>query len=347
MVPARDAMSRAPSRLDEFGLIERYFAPLAADAPGAFGLTDDAAIVASAPGEQVVVTTDAMVAGVHFPVDDPPDQIARKLLRVNLSDLAAMGALPRGYTLAVALPYDLDEDWVSRFASGLATDQSEFNVSLLGGDTVATPGPVTLSLTALGVVQDQTVLRRNGARPGDDVYVSGTIGDAMLGLALIQGRIDIEAEADRNWLVDRFRLPDPRIALGRSLPGRASAAADISDGLVADLGHVCTASGCSAVVELEAVPLSAATERVVRNRQDFHHSLLSGGDDYELVFAVPRAMRDDIAQISRQVGIRLTRVGRFVEAGPLGPGVAVFGSDGNRIETGHGGYTHFGERPQD
>jgi thiamine-monophosphate kinase len=331
-------MASIPPRLDEFGLIARYFAPLARHEPGAFGLTDDAAVLGLAAGERLVVTTDAMVAGVHFPANDPPAAIARKLLRVNLSDLAAMGARPRAYTLAAVLPRDTDEGWIAEFAAGLAADQAAFGIDLVGGDTVATDGPATFSLTAIGVVDGDTALRRNGARPGDDVHVSGTIGDAKLGLEIVLQRLEVADSADRAWLVDRFRLPTPRLALGQGLVGIASAAADVSDGLVADLGHVCEASHCGAVIELAAVPLSPAASRAVTDRQPLHYSLLSGGDDYELVFAAPAAARGRIEAVARSAGVRLTRIGSFIEGKPT---VAVLDAAGDRIEPGRGGYRHF------
>ena len=331
-------MASTPPGLDEFGLIGRYFRPLTMSEPGAFGLTDDAAVLDLAPGERLVVTTDAMVADVHFPATDPPAEIARKLLRVNLSDLAAMGARPRGYTLAAVLPRETDETWIEAFAAGLADDQAAFGIVLVGGDTVATNGPATFSVTALGVVDGDAVLRRNGARPGDDVYVSGTIGDAALGLAVLQNRLDVPMPADRDWLVERFRLPTPQLKLGLSLVGVASAAADVSDGLVADLGHICEASDCGANIELAAVPLSPAAMRAVTDRQPLHRSLLTGGDDYELVLAVPAAERGRIAEIARTAGVPLTRIGCFVEGSPA---VAVLGGAGNRIDLGRGGYQHF------
>jgi thiamine-monophosphate kinase len=336
-------MARTPRPLDEFGLIGRYFAPLAATEPGAYGLTDDAAVLELAPGEQLVVTTDAMVAGVHFPADDPPALIARKLLRVNLSDLASMGARPRGYTLAAVLPRDTDESWIAAFAEGLAADQGQFGVALVGGDTVSTGGPATFSITAMGVISGGSVLRRNGAQAGDDVYVSGTIGDAMLGLAIVQERIAIDALSDRDFLIERFRLPTPRLDLGTRLLGIASAAADVSDGLVADLGHICETSACAAEIIFDDVPISAAARRLVTGRQSLQLSLLAGGDDYELVFAAPVAVRDRVTQLSGETGVPLTRIGRFIEAPKPGGEVTVVDATGSTLELGNRGYRHFHE----
>lgn len=334
-------MSGNPSRLDEFGLIRRHFAPLAAGQAGAFGLTDDGALIEIGDGERLVVTADTMVAGVHFPVDDPPDQIARKLLRVNLSDLAAMGAEPRNYTLSVVLPPEIDDTWLAAFAAGLATDQKLYGIGLIGGDTVSTTGPLTFSLTAFGTLAGKATLRRNAAVVDDDIYVSGTIGDASLGLAIIQARFDAASDDDRDFLITRFRLPEPRLSLGQSLIGVARAAADVSDGLVADLGHICRASSCSAAIRLNLVPLSGPAERAVTDRQSLHHSLLTGGDDYELVFTAPVAMRGALERISSKCGVSLARIGQCVGAQNETPLVAVLDGAGNRIDLGHGGYRHF------
>jgi len=223
----------------EFDLIARYFAPLAAGAPGALGLLDDAALVDVSPGHRLVVTVDAVVAGVHFLADDPPDLIARKALRVNLSDLAAMGARPLGYFLAAAFA-DQDEPWLAAFAAGLAEDQASFGVALMGGDTVATPGPLTLAITAIGEVRSGRELRRSAAKAGDLIFVTGTLGDGALGLAALRGALPALSGAQRDFLARRYHLPEPRIDFGRALTeeGLALCGMDISDGLGADLGHI-------------------------------------------------------------------------------------------------------------
>ncbi|HIJ63338.1 MAG TPA: thiamine-phosphate kinase, partial [Rhodospirillaceae bacterium] len=255
--------------MDEFSLIARLFAPLAAGAPGALGLTDDAALIEGPAGRQWAVTADALVAGVHFFADDPPDLIARKLIRVNLSDLAAMGAKPCGAFLCACFPRDTGTAWLDRFATGLKSDCEEFGIALMGGDTVATPGPLTLALTAFGDVPAGQALLRSNARSGHDIWVSGTIGDAALGLRGLTG----EGPADPH-LIDRYRLPQPRIALGLALHGLAQAAMDVSDGLVGDLGHICRASGVGAVLRADLVPLSQPAAAA----QDLA-LVLTGGDD--------------------------------------------------------------------
>src|ERR1051325_6240577 len=213
------------ARPGEFALIAQLFAPLAI-APGAFGLTDDAALVTPPPGCDLVVTADALVEGVHFLTDDPPDSIAKKALRVNLSDLAAKGAAPMGYLLVLSLPSRVDMTWLRPFAAGLAEDQQSFGPSLLGGDTTSTPGPLTIAITAFGQVPTGSMIRRAGAKAGDLVFVSGTIGDGGAGLACLKGECASLGSDEREYLIRRYRLPEPRLKLGQALRGVASAALD-------------------------------------------------------------------------------------------------------------------------
>jgi thiamine-monophosphate kinase len=332
------------SDLDEFELIERYFAPLASGEPGAFGLTDDAAALAITPGKRMVVTTDAIVAGVHFPETDEPQAIARRLVRVNLSDIAAMGARPRGYTLALALPEGTEPAWIAAFAQGLADEQDRFGITLIGGDTTRSRGELMLSLTMIGEVTDNSIILRSGASVGDDIYVTGTIGDSWLGRAVLEARISTATDDDHDYLIGRFRTPNPRVDVGLGLAGLASAAADISDGLVADLGHICAASGITAEVELDLVPLSAAARRLVTDDQLLRINLLTGGDDYELVFAAPPGVSGQLQELAAQCGVPLTRIGR-VASGDAQPGaVTVRDTDGRCVEIGDGGYRHFRRR---
>ena len=330
-----------PSNLDEFELIETYFAPLSRGEPGAFGLTDDAAELAFEPGKRAVVTTDAIIAGVHFPASEDPKTIASRLVRVNLSDLASMGALPRGYTLVLALPDTTTPEWIAAFAQGLADEQQQFGITLLGGDTTRSRGDLMLSITMIGEVFDNTIILRSGASVGDDIYVTGTIGDAMLGLALMEERITARDDDARTFLIGRFRTPAPRVSVGLGLIGLASAAADISDGLVADLNHICGASRVSAEVDLDLVPLSPAAKSLVTDNQPLRISLLTGGDDYELVFTAPAAVSERLQTLAAQCGVCITRIGRMIDQGVLPYAVTVQDSKGRQVDTGDGGYRHF------
>ena len=326
-----------PGLPGEFELIARYFAPLAAGAPGAFGLTDDAAVLAVPSGREIVATVDALVAGVHFLPADPAAGVARRLLRVNLSDLAAMGATPRAYLLALALPRWIDALWVEEFARGLGADQAEFDISLLGGDTVATDGPLTLSLTALGEVPAGRALRRTGAGAGDDIYVSGTIGDGALGLLVRRGRLTGLAQHHLAALAARYDLALPRTVLGPRLVGLASAAIDISDGLLADLAHLAENSGLAAEVAADRVPLSDGARAALAANSGLWDLILGGGDDYELLFAAPPARAGKIAALAAALGLPLTPIGRL----KAGRGVTARDIEGHPLSVPKPGYTHF------
>jgi thiamine-monophosphate kinase len=320
----------------EFERIRRYFTPLAG--PGGLGLLDDAALVECRAGHRLVMTADAIVAGVHFLRDDPPDLVAKKLLRVNLSDLAAMGARPLYYLLTTTLPASLGAEWVEAFARGLGEDQQLYGVSLLGGDSVSTPGPAALSLTAIGEVAAGAEIRRNAARAGDEVWVSGTIGDAYLGLKILRdgdfvGLGPSFAEA----LAARYRLPEPRTGLGPRLAGLAHAMIDVSDGLLADLGHICDASGCAATIALAGLPFSPAAHTILAEGREQPVSLVTGGDDYELLFTAPVTARRAITEVAASLALRITRIGR-IEAGG---GVRLVDSAGRDIAVETAGYRHF------
>jgi thiamine-monophosphate kinase len=312
----------------EFALIARHFRPLAG--PGALDLADDAAVLTPPPGRDLVISADTAVAGVHFLPADPAELVGRKLLRRNLSDLAAMGADPLGYIMTVSVPAATRDAWFAGFAAGLARDQAEFGIFLLGGDTSATPGPISLSMTILGSVAPGTAIRRAGAAEGDGIWVSGTIGDGALGLLAATGKL---ADAD-GYLLGRYRLPQPRLGLGRRLRGIAAAALDVSDGLVQDIGHLCRAAGLAAEIEAALVPLSAQARAA-----DMLETCLSGGDDYELAMAVPPAREAALREAADEAGIPVTRIGRF-GAGP--PRVAVRLADGTELPLRRGGWSHFG-----
>jgi len=325
-----------PPRPAEFDIIRRYFAPLAAGVDAALGLVDDAAVIALPDGHRQVITTDTLIEGVHFFAADPPDQIARKMLRVNLSDIAAMGATPTACLLAISLAEHCDEAWIAAFAGGLGDDLRRFAVALVGGDTTATPGPLTLTLTALGVVPAGAEIRRSTAVAGDHVYVSGTIGDAALGLRVLEGRLVIGDPAARAMLVERYRLPEPRTGLGPLLRGIASAMADVSDGLIADLGHIAETSGVGAVIEAARVPWSPAARAAVAADPALAASLLAGGDDYELVFTAPPERDAAIAAAATAAAVPVSAIGRIV----AGSGVTVLDALGRPLALGAAGYQH-------
>lgn len=325
----------AAKPLDEFARIARFFAPLAL--PGGLKLRDDVALIEGRRGEQYVLKADAIVEGIHFLPNDPPQEVARKLLRVNLSDLAAKGAMPVGYLLSMALPKLHGDRWLAAFARGLAADQRKYRIGLFGGDSDATRGPVVLSLATIGRIGKGRALLRSGARAGDIVYVSGTLGDAAFGLAALKGRLGRISPTARRYLIRRYRLPEPRLNLGRRLVGIAHAAADISDGLVADLGHICEASGVGAIVEAARLPLSAAARQVIVRTPRRMEAALTHGDDYELVFTAAPKDADRIAALARATGIRVTAVGRVV----TGRGVQVRDAHGRPVRLRRPGYRHF------
>lgn len=323
----------------EDSLIARYFGPLATD-PGAFGLGDDAAVL-KALGNDVVVTTDAIVEGVHFLSDDPPDTVARKALRVNLSDLAAKGADPAGFVLTLALRAATDS-WLQPFASALGEDATRFACPLLGGDTVSTPGPLMISITAFGRVAPGKMVHRSGARAGDRVVVTGTIGDAALGLdVLSDGKVAAALGHDsaaREWLAGRYRVPQPRNALAHAVRDHASAAMDVSDGLAGDLAKLCQASGVSAVIDSPRIPLSAPAAALLARGTVGLEALVAGGDDYEILCTIPERSLEAFAGAARLAGVATTEIGTVV-AGNMVP--RFLDAEGRDIALQRLSYSHF------
>ena len=323
-------------RPGEFVLIDRHFRPLATD-KGAFGLKDDAALLRPKAGKELVVTADIVVSGVHFLPDDPPASIARKALRVNLSDLAAKGADPVGYVVSLALPEDWTEGWVRGFAAGLAADQAAYDVALLGGDTARSGNGVTIGITAIGSLPKGEMVLRSGARPGDAVFVSGTIGDGALGLRIRQGILSERARGAKH-LLDRYLHPQPRTALSPALRRCASAAIDISDGLVGDIGHICEVSGVGAELESNLVPLSPAARAALAAEPGLLSVVLNGGDDYEIAATVPESSAVAFAREAERAGVPVTRIGRIVRG--KGP-PAVKDVAGNVVRLTTRSHTHF------
>jgi thiamine-monophosphate kinase len=296
-------------------LIDAYFRPLATH-PGALALQDDTAVLAPPPGFDLVLKTDAVIAGVHFFADDPADAIGRKALRVNLSDLAAKGASPGGFLMSLALPGGTGADWLKAFAGGLGADAAHYQCPLLGGDTDRTEGPLTVSIAALGWVPQGTMVRRSGAKPGDQLFVTGTIGDAALGLRLRQ-----DPELAARWGLDgpscdhllaRYLIPQPRTALAQSLRQHASAAMDISDGLAGDLAKLCRASGVCADVPIRQIPWSEAVEKALHHDPNLVETAVTGGDDYEILCAVPIEQIAAFHAAAAQLSIKVTQIGEVV-----------------------------------
>ena len=317
-------------------MIARYFAPLATH-PGALGLTDDTAFITPPAGCDLVLTADGLVGGVHFFTDDAPRDVARKALRVNLSDIAAKGARPLGYLLTLALPKPAGEAWLADFVEGLRGDGADYGCPLFGGDSVSTPGPVTISVTMFGSLPSGTMVRRAGARPGDIVFVSGTIGDGALGLALRKGAQWALSATQREHLTSRYLLPQPRNALAEAVRTHASAAMDVSDGLAGDLTKLCRVSGVAAEIEAARVPFSDAAQTVLRATPEMLETALSGGDDYEIVCTVSPAKADGFRAAAQAAGVPVTEIGHVA----AGTGARFIAEDGRALTFTRAAYSHF------
>lgn len=333
------AMSSDNDKLSaEDRLIARFFAPLATH-PGALGLSDDAAFITPPPGCDLVLKTDAIIGGVHFFADDAARDVASKALRVNLSDLAAKGARPLGFLLSLALPKDIDDAWLSDFAQGLRGDAVLFACPLFGGDTDRTPGPITISIAMFGSVPEGGMVRRAGAKPGDRVFVSGTIGDAALGLRLRQGGgADWKLNtAQRQHLVARYLLPQPRNALAEAVRNHASASMDVSDGLAGDLAKLARVSGVAATVEVKRVPFSDAAQAVIAAEAAMLEPALTGGDDYEIVCTVSPPKVDGFRAAARAANVAVTDIGEIA----AGEGARFVGTDGQALAFQRASFSHF------
>lgn len=328
-------------RPGEFELIKTFFAPLAKD-PGSLGLTDDAAVMTPRSGYDLVLTKDVLAADIHFFAGDAPEAIAAKALRVNLSDLAAKGASPRGYLLGLALPSDWTADWLGRFCKGLAADQSAYDIQLLGGDTIRSGNGLQVSITAIGEVEQGRAVRRSGAKPADVLFVTGTVGDAAAGL---KARLDPEfcrkhglVESEESRILDRYLLPRPRTRIAGALNRHASAAMDISDGLFADCGHMAKASGVAIAIDLDKVPLSPALTRLRSEAPDVFTQCLNGGDDYEVLASVPSGNVDAFRQAADAAGCPVTDIGSV----KAGSGTVDLVSAAERLDIEpEGGFRHF------
>lgn len=319
----------ASTKLSEFDLIRQFFTRPVHKA--ALGVGDDCALIEGRPGHQLAISTDMLVSGRHFFPDVPPRALGHKALAVNLSDLAAMGAEPRAFTLALALP-GADPAWLAELAAGMLKLADDHGCELIGGDT--TKGPLTLSITVFGDVPPRHALRRDAARPGDDIWISGTLGDARLALGDCRGEW-LLPEPDFTLIRPRMDTPTPRVALGMALRGIAHAALDISDGLIGDLGHILARSAVGAIVDVDALPRSEvlAAQPLARQRE----CVLAGGDDYELCFTAPAGAREDLAGIARQLGLPLARVGSITPE----PGLRLVDREGSPFTFAGTSFDHF------
>ena len=329
-------MAKREQTSAEDRMIARFFKPIATHR-GALGLSDDAAFLTPPAGCDLVLKTDVIVGGVHFFPDDPAAAVASKALRVNLSDLAAKGARPLGFLLSLALPKAIDEEWLAGFAEGLRGDAVLFGCPLFGGDTDRTPGPIMISVAMIGSVPEGTMVRRAGAKPGDRVFVTGTIGDAALGLMLRKGKKWKLSAPQRQHLTSRYLLPQPRNLLAEAIRTHASAGMDVSDGLAGDFAKLCHASGVAADVDVTRVPLSAAAEAVIAGDKTMLEAALTGGDDYEIVCSVPKAKCADFSAAARLAGIPVTEIGEV----KAGEGARFIGPGGRALSFNRASFSHF------
>ncbi len=320
--------------MHEFEWIETYLRPLTGGRKEALALRDDAAIISCAPGQELVVTTDTINEAIHFLRDTPADAIAHKALATNLSDLAAKGATPYAYSLALSLTEAEHEAWLAAFCDSLAALQQDYGCFLLGGDMTRSRGGLSIAITALGWVAPDTALRRSGAQPGDMVYVSGTIGDALCGLHQLQHHPNTDPTG---WLTTRYQRPTPRCALGRALIGTATACLDISDGLLQDGGHIAACSQVALELDATRIPISDPARAYCRQHHLPLGELLAGGDDYELLFTVPAEQHKVLPAIAAETGLALTAIGHVGE----GAGIRLVDAHGQPIAYDKSGWQHF------
>ena len=332
----RKIASEAMEKLSEFDIIKRYFTPLANN-EFSLGLADDVAKFSVNSECELVFTKDVCVAGVHFFHNDPPETIGRKALRVNISDLVAKGAQPIGYFMGIGLPVDWEENWLRNFCDGLSEDQKLFGISLLGGDTVHSPNNLFISITAIGKINPGAMCQRNTAQVGDLVYVTGTIGDSFLGCRILGKQLELADRTDTLYLTNRYLLPEPRANAIDFIQKFATASLDISDGLIADLNHLCVASGVGAEIDLNLVPVSSSVERAIKNDYAILTEIITGGDDYEVLFTIPVAKREESEIVAKNCKLQVTNIGKITAGNKL----RVLESDGSEIAIPKMGFQHF------
>ena len=317
--------------LSERQLIDRFLKPLATT-PEALQLADDGAIIPASDEQDYVVVKDTLVSGIHFFADDPAETIAKKLLRVNLSDLMAMGALPAYYTLSLALPAEISTEWVDQFTTSLHEDMLHFGGTLIGGDTTAIQDSICLTLSAIGTVPNGKALTRKAAQEDDDIFVTGTLGDAFLGLETARKRI-----SGNPALLKRYQIPQPPVRLGNALLDLAHAAIDISDGLVMDMERLCQASQKGALLYFDLIPISKASESVLVEYPQYMEDVVTGGDDYQLLFTAPHRAKETITTLCANAGITLTQIGTITET----PEVIILGHDNQPMTFRNKGFEHY------
>lgn len=315
--------------INEFEIIKKHLSPLTNNNVGALALTDDAALFKTPKGYDAVITKDAIVTGVHFIGDEKPELLAHKLLRVNISDLAAMGATPHSYFLALMLPKATDKKWIKSFAKGLAEVQQEFGITLMGGDTTSSP-TLAFSVTAIGLVKSGKALKRSGAKIGDDIFVSGTIGDSALGLYAIKNKIN------NPFLINRYQIPQPRIQLGQELHGIASSCMDISDGLLQDLSHIAKASNVGAEIYWQNIPISQVAKKLLPSVKNPYQMIAAGGDDYELLFTASPKFSAKLEILSKKLKLPITKIGKITSGNQV-----LLLDNAKQVNLSVKGYNHF------
>ncbi len=334
--------------LSERDIIKNFIAPLAQIQSLQLNCEEDAAVLEFPAGKMLVMTTDAIIENTHFFMTDPPETIAKKALRVNLSDLAAMGAHPIGYTLCLTLGDSITQEWLGRFFSSLGEDNQNFHVSLIGGDTNKSNGPLNISITAIGDVAESLAITRCGAQSGDRIYVTGTIGDAALGFNCLQGLYTNLTDVDRNFLISRYHVPNPRHRLAQHLGDVVHAATDISDGLLLDLKLICESSDLQAYVRRDRIPLSKAVKNLLKASDASHHAAIfdaicAGGDDYELIFTASPGEADHIEYLAQRYAVPITCIGHLgvkPEDADDTKRILLMDDQGNQLPISHLGYEH-------
>ncbi|PPR77321.1 MAG: Thiamine-monophosphate kinase [Alphaproteobacteria bacterium MarineAlpha2_Bin1] len=319
---------------NEFEIISDFFSPLARD-KGSFGLSDDVAALSLEKDYEFIVSTDMLVSGVHFFSSDKPEDVASKCIRVNISDIISKGGIPKYYFLSIALPKEIDDKWLRSFTKSLGIEQKNFDIFLMGGDTVSTSGPLIVNIVCIGVVKNNHLIRRNGARPGDDIYVTGEIGSAKIGLEICKKNITVNSNLE-NYFIKKYRLPKPKKQLGPKLINIATSSIDISDGLISDLNHICLASNVKAEINYYLLPITDYVSELRIDENELKNILLNGGDDYEILFTANSENSSKIIDLSKSLKVDITKIGVIVD----GEGIVVLNNESEKMDLILDGYKH-------